>query len=489
MKCFILTEGSKKIGFGHITRCSALYQAFEEYGITPEFIVNGDNTVKRLLYGKKHRILNWVKKEKVLFKIIKDSAIVIIDSYLAGNNLYKKISNFVKLPVYIDDNIRLNYPRGIVINGTINSEKFKYLKKNGVIYLLGSKYMPLRKEFWNVPKKIIRKNIENVMITFGGEDHANLTPRILKVFTEDYPEIKKIVIIGGGFRNIDKIEKHKDNRIELMYSPDATGMKEAMRKSDVAISAGGQTLYELARVGVPTIAVAVADNQINNVKGWQTTGFIEYAGWFEDEDILKKISLCFKKTECFNVRIVRNEISNKYIDGYGTLKTVKYCICEYYKHNIRVRESKLKDMYAVLNISNEIDIRRNSFNSKKIRLNEHKSWYSNKLNDKNCVFLVAEIDNNIIGQIRFEVNEDEAVISISIAKDFRGFGIGAVIIKKALSILKANKKNVVCVKAYVKKNNINSRKFFENNDFRYFRETKIKGHIAIEYMDKQKLTE
>ena len=30
MKGFILTEGSRNIGFGHVTRCLSLYQAFEE---------------------------------------------------------------------------------------------------------------------------------------------------------------------------------------------------------------------------------------------------------------------------------------------------------------------------------------------------------------------------------------------------------------------------------------------------------------------------
>ena len=49
MKVVIVTEGGKDIGFGHITRCISLYQAFEERGIIPEFIVSGDTTVASLL--------------------------------------------------------------------------------------------------------------------------------------------------------------------------------------------------------------------------------------------------------------------------------------------------------------------------------------------------------------------------------------------------------------------------------------------------------
>lgn len=49
MKVFIITEGSKNTGFGHITRCLSLYQAFEERGILPKFMINGDNNIEYLL--------------------------------------------------------------------------------------------------------------------------------------------------------------------------------------------------------------------------------------------------------------------------------------------------------------------------------------------------------------------------------------------------------------------------------------------------------
>ena len=92
MKVIILTEGGKNIGFGHITRCSALYQAFEEKGIIPEFIVNGDDSILDLLSDKRHQIFNWIEKKEYLFDYIKNADIVIIDSYLAEKDIYERIS-------------------------------------------------------------------------------------------------------------------------------------------------------------------------------------------------------------------------------------------------------------------------------------------------------------------------------------------------------------------------------------------------------------
>jgi UDP-2,4-diacetamido-2,4,6-trideoxy-beta-L-altropyranose hydrolase len=45
-------------------------------------------------------------------------------------------------------------------------------------------------------------------------------------------------------------------------------MKHAMLETDIAISNGRQTLYKLVRVGVPTIAIGVAENQLGNIKEW-----------------------------------------------------------------------------------------------------------------------------------------------------------------------------------------------------------------------------
>ena len=308
MKVLILTEGSKNIGFGHITRCISLYQAFQERGIVPEFIVNGDESIEDLLIDKKYKVFNWLEEREKIFNIIKNADIVIIDSYFTEYDFYKKVSNSLKVPVYIDDNKRIGYPKGIVINGSIHAEDINYPKKKGVDYLLGSRYILLRKEFLNVPEKKVKKNIETVMITFGGEDVKNMTLKILKLLTKNYPDLHKRVIIGKGFKNIKEIERLKEKRTELMYYLNAEGMKKVMLDSDIAISGGGQTLYELAKVGVPTIAVAVADNQLNHAQGWEKSGFIEYAGCCESEKLLKKILKSLNKLLDYDVRIEKIKI-------------------------------------------------------------------------------------------------------------------------------------------------------------------------------------
>jgi len=326
MKVFILTEGGKNIGFGHITRCLSLSQAFEEKEIIPELILNSDDNIEYLLKGIKYQKLNWIKKRDKLFELIKGTDIAIIDSYLADSSFYVQISNLVKIPVYIDDNKRLDYPDGIVVNGNIHVEKLNYPKKDGITYLLGTKYTPLRKEFWEVPQKKIKEKVESIMIAFGGDDAKNMTPKILVFLNDKYPNLIKNVIIGRSFQNIDEIKKYMNKNTNLIYYPDAEKMKEIMLESDIAISAGGQTLYELARIGVPTIGICIAENQLGSIWEWEKIGFLGNAGWYNEDNIIARVDRLLKHLENIKLRETKYKIGKKFVDGKGSLKIINRII-------------------------------------------------------------------------------------------------------------------------------------------------------------------
>ncbi len=320
MRVYILTEGGKNIGFGHIARCSALYDAFLEDNIEPLFIINGDSSVSKILRGRDYVLFDWLKEKQKLLDIIQYANIGIVDSYLASSLFYERFEKLVKLPVYIDDNKRVEYPRGIVVNGNIYGDNLGYPKRDDIFYLLGSKYALLRKEFWDVPEKKIRTSPRQIMITFGGDDSRNLTPRVLQVLSQRFPNFSKVVVIGNAFGNIDKIKENKDKNTLFVLSPDANKMKEVMLDSDIAISAGGQTLYEFARIGLSPIVIGIADNQKNNIAGWEKEGFIQYIGWWDEEGLMDKLILALEELIPYDAREKKGKIGRNLIDGKGALR-------------------------------------------------------------------------------------------------------------------------------------------------------------------------
>ena len=482
MKVCILTEGGENIGFGHITRCTAIYQALQERAIQPIFIINCDESVQRQ-FEDSSISFDWLNDTEKLFSYIEDADIVFVDSYLADYNLYENISKIVKMAVYFDDEIRMNYPEGFVVNGVILAERMSYPERKGVTYLLGAQYAPLRKEFWDVPAKPTRDILETAMITFGGADIRNLTPKVLKLLVDTYPGLVKKVIIGKGFRNTTEVEAIKDHNTELIYYPDATEMKKIMLESDIVISAGGQTLYELARIGVPTIAVAVADNQSANIRGWQEVGFVEYAGEGANGELAEKISRKIERLKDSNARQCKNKLGRKIVDGAGSLRIVKSVLSDFYRKQLILRKATLADAEDLFNLANEDTVRRNSFSQSKIEWAEHTRWLNGKLGDGNCLFLIVDCSNKFAGQVRFDMIplQSEAVINIGLSKSVRGLGLSAFVINKSIEELLKAHRDVRLIKAYIKESNIASVKAFEKAGFRFFEDTMFKGCKAKVY--------
>jgi UDP-2,4-diacetamido-2,4,6-trideoxy-beta-L-altropyranose hydrolase len=319
----ILTEGDSVHGFGHVMRCISLFQAFAKNNITPLIIVDGDEHVNNILSAFPKKKINWLSGKNGLFDEINNTDILIIDSLRIDEQLLLELYNASKFIVIIDDFIRRNYTSGCVIDWTILSETmpcYSHLNKD-VIYLLGSKYVSLRQPFWNVDKKKLNDAIQTVLITFGGGDLRNIMPEVLNLLVNNFPNINKKVIIGNGFTQVHNIEKAADQKTKLIYHPDAEAMKKAMLDSDVAISAGGQTLYELARVGLPTIALTVIDNQKYDIDGWQKVGFIDNAGWWDHEKTYENIVELLTGSS-LEKRTVKSRIGQEFVDGHGADRIV-----------------------------------------------------------------------------------------------------------------------------------------------------------------------
>ena len=332
-KCIILTEGSRSIGIGHITRSISLYQALENQGFSPEILVSGDDIVHQLLKNVRYELVDWINSRDTVRSAFSQADIAVVDSYLAGHEVYERLSRIVRVAVYVDDNNRIDYPIGVVANGSIGADNLNYKRKQGVSYLLGCKYVPLRKEFWNVPERLANNKIGNVLVTFGGEDIRNLTPGVLRLLVEKYPSIQKKVVIGSGYLAVDEITKRGDSLTEFVCSPGEREMKELMNEADFAVSAGGQTLYELARVGVPTIAVMVADNQAVNIKGWREAGFIIYAGSWQDKGIFENISRAMEDIRDVNARVRMSRVGREQVDGKGGMRIVQFVTENYSNGN------------------------------------------------------------------------------------------------------------------------------------------------------------
>jgi UDP-2,4-diacetamido-2,4,6-trideoxy-beta-L-altropyranose hydrolase len=315
IRVVIFSEGgSDARGLGHLARCVALCQAFEEKGCVVSFAVDGDPAAAGFLRGRNAAFFRWQNKgyadRAALFCAKTD--IAVIDSYTAGPAARKRIAAGTRLLVSVVDRVPSLRPPGIVIRPAIRpAPRMK-------AFLSGSSFALLRKEFWDVPGKAVSPGVKVVAVSMGGSDVRGLTPLAMAAVAAVYPQAQMIVCIGAAFpaRTAAAI-RGCSGRATVLYHPDAAAFRDALFKADIAVTAGGQTLFECSRAGVAAIAVTVAGNQREQMAQWVRAGCVYDAGGWDKSSLRNRLSRGLRALAPAAVRIRMASAGMSLVDGQG----------------------------------------------------------------------------------------------------------------------------------------------------------------------------
>lgn len=322
---YIRTDMNDKIATGHVMRCIAIADAVRAVGEDVTFLIADEYaTVLLKQRGYDYVVLHskWDAMEselKVLQKLIAERKIekLLVDSYQVTERYLKILSTKVKV-AYLDDLDKFAYPVSTIICYASYWRKL-YQKRNYQEARLyqGLAYVPLRKEFKECKRKKIRDCIDNLVLFSGGTDRYDILNQLLSEIRRDiYKRID--VICGSYYVNYEGLcEKYKECRNIYIHKA-VSNVKEYMENADFAVTAGGNTLYELCAVGTPAISYSLADNQLANVKQFQKDGIIEYVGDVRNDNVAENVSQCLEKY--WKNRELREEKSKKMqslVDGHG----------------------------------------------------------------------------------------------------------------------------------------------------------------------------
>jgi UDP-2,4-diacetamido-2,4,6-trideoxy-beta-L-altropyranose hydrolase len=323
----IHAEGGAEIGFGHIRRCLTLAAAVRQQGREVFFLSNADPIVARQVAGMGFEIVA-IKAELNPAKAIQqsrnqDAETIVVDSYKFQTEDFNALMQAWPLVVAIDDLAAIDLPVHMVINGSVGADRLAYRGLESTRFILGPQYVLLRPEFAECPRRNILSQVGRVLITVGGSDPHNLTPRLIEWTCSTLGAIGVDVIIGPLFDNVAEIEAARQQRIgsvDLHLDPDH--IKSLMLSADLAISGGGQTTYELAATGTPTIAIKLADNQATNLKGLSENGTLIWVGSVDDVNLEAQIRCTLSELASDPCRRSKlSEQGRSLVDGRGAART------------------------------------------------------------------------------------------------------------------------------------------------------------------------
>lgn len=359
MTLYIRTEANLITATGHMMRCLAIADAAAEKGICTVFIVAEEGSERfprergyeTICLGR--RWDDFTGEISVMERLIAERHVelMLIDSYFVSEDYMKAVTKMTRT-AYVDDLHAAVWSCSILIDYAVYYDLFDYRKEYpDAKLLLGCKYAPLRKEFWKLPAKQIRQTVKKVLVVTGGTDEHQFMKRFTEALLSQrnlFAGVEFTLICGPFNREIEEIRQLSaeymaeagileddgkgisDNRtdgkadgIKIKIYPSLPTLKDAMLETDLLITAGGTTLYEMAACGTPGICFCIADNQLDNVLGFAGQGLAWYAG-----DVRKDFSydrLMQMMKELMGDYAARAAVSEKLralVDGKGAERIV-----------------------------------------------------------------------------------------------------------------------------------------------------------------------
>ncbi|NFO13096.1 UDP-2,4-diacetamido-2,4,6-trideoxy-beta-L-altropyranose hydrolase [Clostridium botulinum] len=308
-------DGGSEIGMGHVIRCLELAKMLRQYN-NVFFVCRFDNEISSkyapgISIIKNNGFNVEIINEKKLYEDIKklNADCIITDSYDVDEKYFEILKSNFKYSGCFDDECMCSYFNvDFLINQNFYAKELNYKINQNTKMILGSKYIILRDEFRkNNEEKIISKEIRDIMLTVGGSDNNNNTEKIIKQFLNS--NYKVHIVVGNGFTNVEKFKKYRSENVKIYFD---ANMKKLMSMCDICISSCGTTIYELISMGIPTIAITVAENQ-KMLYNYIKKNFLAEVS--EIDTVYEKI-----KTLTYDKRKQLNSRMKNIVDGKGVVR-------------------------------------------------------------------------------------------------------------------------------------------------------------------------
>lgn len=325
----IRADGNAAIGAGHLMRCLTIADAIHDKVL----FVCADKESAQAAQSRGYQTVVLSTDYRNMESELPlwgnwEPDVILVDSYYVTDRYLEGLRNLSPV-VLLDDMAQHAYPVTAVVNYNAFAQQAVYAKLyqgTETMYYVGSSYIPVREQFLHRNYQV-RETVRNVLITTGGGDQDNIAGRILE--TLSCYEVC-FHVVTGRYNPYEKEWQHlaQVQKKVFVYN-NVENMAELMERCDLAVTAGGTTVYELAAVGVPFICFSYACNQEALAAYVGEQNIAGYAGAYHQngEATLKQLRTCFEELiESFLLRRERSSKQKQLVDGLGAARVAKLLV-------------------------------------------------------------------------------------------------------------------------------------------------------------------
>jgi spore coat polysaccharide biosynthesis predicted glycosyltransferase SpsG len=286
-----LADARPESGLGHLARSSAVVTALRLHGVETHCLALGGET--EIWFDG----IAWVPDASAPARP-DDVGAVLLDSYVQTETDHEALG---PVACFFDGNRPAPSSAAQIVIAPAADPK----PRSG--WLSGLRYACLRPAFWGICGLEPAPAVTTVLVATGATDPDGISTRLLEATLEALPSASVRRIVGPG------CEPSEQRGVADVNAP--SDLRSELRRADLVVCLGGQTALEAACVGVPTLAVAINDNQDANVAHLAAAGAVEAAGLDGD------LSACIRTLAGDAARrTLLGRSARQAIDGFGALR-------------------------------------------------------------------------------------------------------------------------------------------------------------------------
>ena len=320
--------------------------------------------------------------------------------------------------------------------GEATDQRYQGLVPPHCRQLLGPHYALLGPEYAQLhPLVPPRTELRRVLVFFGGVDPANLTGRALEALIDPaLADLAVDVVLGLQSPHRQAVEELVARRPHTTLHGPLPSLAGLIARADLAIGAGGATTWERACLGLPSLVVAIAANQLPFAQALDQAGHLQLLGdgaSVNAEQI--RSALLARIAEPY-----ADEGGHDLTDGWGASRLSMAMLGP--QGAISLRSATAADEALLLRWANDLQVRANSLSPEPIQAADHHHWFQRGLADPDRLLLIATAaDGCPMGQIRFDrqpASSDgqasEATVDLTLDRCARGHGLASELVRLGL---------------------------------------------------------
>lgn len=498
----IRADAAAQMGTGHVMRCLALAQAWQEAGgtvlvvcalLTPglEARLQAEGIAVAHLDAEPGSAQDAAETLALAERV--GAGWVIVDGYAFSGEYQRAIARAGLPLLAIDDFGHAgHYWAGLVLNQNLDAREELYPSREPATrLLLGTGHALLRREFWpwHGRSRTVPETARRVLVTMGGADPGNATLRVIEALHQvGLPGLEAKVVVGGSNPHVETIRQvtrtasgpgqvggawQSESPVELIEN--ASNMPDLMAWADVAVSSAGTTCWELAFMRLPALLLVLADNQRPNAQELARLGAAVSLGWHADlapEPMAVALRALLGDAEA---RRSMAQAGGGLVDGRGADRVTRLLA----QGAVRARPVARSDCELLFGWANDSLTRRMSFRPRPIAWEEHTRWFERVLGDPEMRLLVGEAWEAAAwvpcGQVRVDA---DGTVSLAVAPRFRGRGLAAPLLRTAVLEARAQGRGRQLT-AYIKPENAASQRVFAQAGFQVVGDAEVLGQACV----------